>query len=49
MEASGLISGTRPTGTVLRKCVRGTPRHPTLGDLDHGEAEEHGGVNAESP
>jgi hypothetical protein len=26
VEVSALISGTRPTGTVLRKCVRGTPR-----------------------
>jgi hypothetical protein len=23
--------------------------HPTLEDLGHGGAEEHGGVNAESP
>lgn len=31
VEASGLISGTRPTGTVLRKCVRGTPRASNSG------------------
>jgi hypothetical protein len=31
IEAFGLISGTRPTGTVLRKCVRGTPRQSNSG------------------
>lgn len=31
IEVSGLISGTRPTGTVLRKCVRGIPRASNSG------------------
>jgi hypothetical protein len=30
-EVVGVMRGTSPTGTVLRKCVRGTPRASTSG------------------